>query len=165
MIGEEKAAGICGSGLIDAIAAALEIGIVDETGCMEEDFWELSPAVRLLPGDVRAVQLAKAAIAAGIETLLEEADVRAGDIDVFYIAGGFGSHLKTESAAAIGLFPESLTSRAITLGNAALSGAAQLLLDLGAQKRAREIAGLARHINLGGNPRFNNNYMERMMFP
>ncbi|MBQ6508672.1 MAG: DUF4445 domain-containing protein [Flexilinea sp.] len=165
VIGEEKAVGICGSGLIDAIAAGLEIGIVDETGCMEEDFWELSPAVRLLPGDVRAVQLAKAAIAAGIETLLEEADVRAGDIDVFYIAGGFGSHLRTESAAAIGLFPEDLTSRAITLGNAALSGAAQLLLDLGAQKRAREIAGLARHINLGGNPRFNNNYMERMMFP
>ena len=165
VIGEENAVGICGSGLIDAIAAALDLGIVDETGCMEEDFFELGPAVRLLPGDIRAVQLAKAAIAAGIDTLLDEADVRIEDIDVFYIAGGFGSHLNIGSAAAIGLFPESLTSRTITLGNAALSGAARLLLDRGAQKHASEIAGSARHINLGGNPRFTHNYMERMMFP
>lgn len=165
VIGEENAAGVCGSGLIDAIAAALEIGIVDETGCMEDDFFELSPSVRLLPGDIRAVQLAKAAIAAGIDTLLEEAGVRVGDIDVFYIAGGFGSHLNTKSAAAIGLFPEALISRTIILGNAALSGAAQMLLDRGTQKQAAGIAGRARHINLGGNPRFNNNYMERMMFP
>lgn len=164
VIGEENAAGICGSGLIDAVAAALETGIVDETGCMEEDYFELSPAVRLLPADIRAVQLAKAAIAAGIDTLLEDAGIRARDIDVFYIAGGFGSHLNTKSAAAIGLFPESLASRAIPLGNAALSGAAQLLLDRGAQKQAGEIAGRARHVNLGGDARFNRNYMERMMF-
>ncbi len=165
VIGEEKAAGICGSGLIDAVAAALDLGIVDETGCMTGEFFELSPSVRLLPGDIRAVQLAKAAIAAGIDTLLEEAGVCAEDIDVFYIAGGFGSHMKAKSAAAIGLFPESLISRTVTLGNVALSGAARLLLDRGAQKYAGEIAGLARHINLGGNPRFNNNYMEHMMFP
>ncbi len=164
VIGEEDAAGICGSGLIDAIAAALETGIVDETGCMEEDYFELSPAVRLLPGDVRAIQLAKAAIAAGIDTLLEEAKVSAGEIDVFYIAGGFGSHLNTKSAAAIGLFPESLISRTVILGNAALTGAARLLLDRGARKQAGEIAGSARHVTLGGNPRFNENYMERMMF-
>ena len=85
VIGEEDAAGICGSGLIDAVAAALESGIVDETGCMTEDFFELAPAVRLLPGDIRAVQLAKAAIAAGIETLLDEAEICADDINSFYI--------------------------------------------------------------------------------
>ena len=164
VIGEEDAAGVCGSGLIDAVTAALETGIVDETGCMDQEFFELAPNVHLLPGDIRAVQLAKAAIAAGIETLLEEADISADDIDVFYIAGGFGSHLNLKSAAAIGLFPESLTSHAKTIGNAALTGAAQMLLDRGAQRRGSKTAMQARHINLGGSPRFNRNFMEHMMF-
>lgn len=164
VIGGEEAIGICGSGLIDAVAAALELGIVDETGCMAQEYLSLAPAVRLYGADIRAVQLAKAAIAAGIETLLDEADVRPEDIDVFYIAGGFGSHMNLKSAAAIGLFPEMLTSRAVPLGNAALYGAAQMLLDRGAQEEGRKIAGLARHVSLGGNPRFNMNYMEHMMF-
>ena len=68
-------------------------------------------------------------------------------------------------AARIGLIPEALSDRVKVLGNAALSGAAALLLDTGCQTRAAEIVRLARHVNLGGNPRFNEHYMEQMFFP
>ncbi len=159
-----KAAGVCGSGLIDAVAAALVLGEVDETGAMEEEALTLAEDVRLLPGDIRAVQLAKAAIAAGVETLLETAGIRARAVDTFYIAGGFGSHMDVRSAAAIGLFPAVLTQRARVIGNAALTGAARLLLDKSLQEQARQIAASAAHVNLGGNPRFNQHYMDRMMF-
>ncbi|MBQ7519679.1 MAG: DUF4445 domain-containing protein, partial [Clostridia bacterium] len=164
-IGEERAVGVCGSGLIDGVAAALFLGAVDETGAMDGDFFELAENVRLKPVDIRAVQLAKAAVAAGIDTLLDEAGIRAEDVSAFLIAGGFGSHLDVENAAAIGLFPKALASKAQVLGNAALSGAGRLLLNVNERERAREIVRLAKHVDLGGNPAFNQHYMDRMMFP
>ena len=104
-IGEGKAVGLCGSGLIDAIACFLENGMVDETGATDEDELPLRDGIALAPRDIRAVQLAKAAIAAGIETLMEAANVTADEIETLYIAGGFGSHLNVRSAARIGLIP------------------------------------------------------------
>ena len=104
-IGEQRAVGICGSGLIDAVAMLLEKGEIDETGATESERLELRDGIALLPKDIRAVQLAKAAIAAGIETLMQSAGVGPEHIETLYIAGGFGSHLDVRSAAAIGLFP------------------------------------------------------------
>ena len=164
-IGDEPAVGVCGSGLIDAVAAGLALGVIDETGALEDDEFTLAEGVALQPRDIRAVQLAKAAIAAGIETLMEEAGVGADDVRTLYLAGGFGSHMNAQSAAAIGLFPKDLAPRVKVLGNAALSGAAELLLDTDLQRRTREIAALARHVNLGGNPKFNEHYMDQMFFP
>ena len=164
-IGEAKACGICGSGLIDAIAAALQLGWIDETGAMIEDSIPLANEVALLPKDVRTVQLAKAAIAAGIETLLETAGVHSSDVEALYIAGGFGNHLNVNSAAAIGLIPGDLASRVHCIGNASLAGAARLLLDQSAVEDARFIAGRAKHVSLGGNPRFNEHYIDQMLFP
>lgn len=163
-ISDAPAAGVCGSGLIDAAAAGLALGKIDETGAMEEDCFVLADGVRLLPRDIRAVQLAKAAIAAGVKTLLETAGITADDVGTFYIAGGFGSHMDVHSAAAIGLFPAELAPKAKVLGNAALAGAAWLLLDGGMRDEARRIAGRAMHIDLGGNPMFNRNYVDEMMF-
>ena len=156
--------GVCGSGLIDAIAAFLEIEEIDETGAMEEDELVLAENVALQPKDVRAVQLAKAAIAAGIQTLLSVANTREEEIATLYIAGGFGSHLNVQSAAAIGLIPESLTSRVKILGNAALTGAAAALLDPGRKEELDLLAKNSTHVNLGGNPQFNQLYMENMLF-
>lgn len=164
-IGGAPAAGVCGSGLIDAIAAFLEAGEIDETGATEAQRLELRDGVALLPRDVRAVQLAKAAIAAGIETLMEAANARPQEVEALYIAGGFGSHLNVESAARIGLIPAELAPRVKVIGNAALAGAAQLLLDRGNWARVRAIARSARHVNLGGNPSFNEHYMDQMFFP
>ena len=164
-IGEAPAVGICGSGLIDAIAAFLAIEEIDETGATESDDLPLRDGVALQPRDVRAVQLAKAAIAAGIETLMESAGTSCDDIETLYIAGGFGSHLDVSSAAAIGLIPEDLASKVKVIGNASLSGSVRLLLNKESLLDAEEIAGKSSHVNLGGNPRFNEHYMDQMFFP
>lgn len=155
--------GICGSGLIDAVAAALSVELIDETGAMEEDEIDLG-GILLLPEDVRALQLAKAAIAAGIDTLLDEAGVSVEDVDECIIAGGFGSHLDPKSAGAIGLLPPSLVPRIRTVGNASLDGASMTLLDTDNREVLRAIAESARLVNLGGNPKFNAYYIDKMMF-
>ena len=164
-IGEANAVGICGSGLIDAIAAFLSIEEIDETGATESDDLPLRDGVVLEPRDVRAVQLAKAAIAAGIETLMESAGTSCDDIATLYIAGGFGSHLNVASAAAIGLIPAELADKVKVIGNASLSGSVRLLLNRESLKDAAAIAKNSSHVNLGGNPRFNEHYMEQMFFP
>ena len=110
------------------------------------------------------MQLAKAAIAAGMQTMLEEAGVPVEEVQTLYIAGGFGSHLRVESAVAIGLLPEELAERTCVLGNAALSGAARALLNQKERQLLSEIAAKSTHVNLGGNPRFNENYVDNMFF-
>lgn len=163
-IGDREPAGLCGSGLVDAVAAFLETGRIDETGATEADALPLAEHVSLLPGDIRAVQLAKGAIAAGIRTLLDQADTPEEEIKTLYIAGGFGSHLNTASAAAIGLIPRSLEERVRILGNSALSGAARLLLDGQLLSDARRLAAKTTHVTLSGNARFNQYFMEAMLF-
>ena len=157
--------GICGSGLIDAIAAFLETEQIDETGAAEEDELPLRDGIALQPRDIRAVQLAKAAIAAGIQTLSECAGASYDEIQTLYIAGGFGSHLNVASAAAIGLIPQELTGKVKVIGNASLSGSGQLLLNKDSIAAAEAIASGAVHLNLGGNSNFNEHYMEQMFFP
>ena len=123
----------------------------------------LGGTVALHPRDVRAVQLAKAAIAAGIATMLETSQTLPEEIDTLYIAGGFGTHLSMESAAAIGLLPRELIGRAQILGNAALSGAAITLTDPNACLRLEQIAARSHHVNLGGDSRFSAHYIDHMI--
>ncbi|MCH5353750.1 MAG: DUF4445 domain-containing protein [Acutalibacter sp.] len=162
-IGEKHPVGICGSGLIDAIACGLQSSQIDETGALEEDDFPLAQDVVIQQKDIRAVQLAKAAIAAGIETLLETAETSAEEIETLYITGGFGSHLDVASAVEIGLLPPGIESRTVVLGNAALAGAARVLLNQGEKGELQRIAGLSRHVNLGGNPSFNEKYIDHMI--
>ena len=117
----------------------------------------------LTPRDIRQLQLAKAAIAAGMQALSQEAGVSLGQIETLYIAGGFGRHLPLESAAAIGLIPTALAKRTVILGNAALSGASLLLLDRDAEGALGAISERAVCRNLATSPRFTDAFMERMM--
>lgn len=166
-IGQKPAVGVCGSGLIDAVNAFLDLALIDETGYVdtEDDLLHLTDGVALTAQDIRAVQLCKAAIAAGIDTLLSVTNTPASDIARIDLAGGFGSHLNLTSAAGIGLFPEEFVPRVRISGNAALAGAARILLSKEDMIAARRIASISRHVNLGGNPLFNSLYMEHMMFP
>jgi len=166
-IGDMPAVGICGSGLIDAIAAFLQTEQIDETGAMEDDVLVLAAnggEVTLTQGDVRAVQLAKAAVAAGIERLLAHAQVRAEEVETVYLAGGFGNRLSVESAVTIGLLPRACLHKTVPIGNAALAGATMLLAGTEAKQKAAQIARLSRHVPLGGNEAFNEAFVEHMMF-
>lgn len=165
-IDEKAAIGICGSGLIDAVAAFLETQQIDETGALEDETLTLTAnggTVTLTQGDVRAVQLAKAAVAAGIEILLSRSGTRAEEVETLYLAGGFGNRLSVESAVKIGLLPRAFLYKAVPIGNAALSGAVMLLSGENIRK-AERIASLSRHVELGGSADFNEMFVEKMMF-
>ena len=180
VIGGGKAAGLCGSGLLDLVAVLGAAGVLDREGRLHEDGHAFTEYIRetdgqlafYLPGtdvcltqaDVRAVQLAKAAIRAGLETLLAAANLTGDAVDRLLLAGGFGSRLSPASAAAIGLIPPTLTSRTEAIGNAAGAGACRLLLDPGAVTDARALAGQVRVLTLNDQPGFESDYIRFMRF-
>jgi uncharacterized 2Fe-2S/4Fe-4S cluster protein (DUF4445 family) len=164
VIGGGEPRGICGSGLIDAVAALLRLGIIDRNGTMDGGAAAVAGDIVLTQQDIRQVQLAKAAVAAGIDTLLEAAGAAPVDIRTFFIAGGFGSRLDPRSAAAIGLFSRSLAPRAQVVGNAALGGASRLLLDERLRNTADALARASETIQLSGNPQFAEKYLRYMDF-
>ncbi len=164
VIGEGKAVGICGSGLVDAAACMLDSEIIDETGALDDDPFELCDGVLLTAQDIRMLQLAKSAICAGLMTLVENAGLDPEDVPIFYIAGGFGNYLNKKSAAKIGLLPASLAQNSETVGNAALEGASMLLLDVTMREKAKSIADKAETLELSTNKGFSEHFMMGMMF-
>lgn len=163
-IGDKRAIGICGSGLLDAIAVMLDRVDMDETGFLEDDEFSLSDGITLQQRDIRAVQLAKAATHAGIMSLLSAAGCAPDEVATLYLAGGFGSHLNIRSAVRIGLIPEELADRVCVIGNAALDGAAMLLMDTSARDLIADMGRTVQHVRLDGNPEFADLYVEAMMF-
>ena len=155
--------GICGSGLVDAVASMLELELLDESGFLEDEPFFLKTPVALSQKDIRMLQLAKSAIAAGLVTLMKETDTAPTAVPSFFIAGGFGRYLGLESAARIGLLPRALIGVAQTVGNAALGGASMLLLDKTLKEKASTLAHRARLIDLSTNPTFTDAYTMGMM--
>lgn len=191
VIGDDRPVGLCGSGLIDALALLLKAGIIDENGTIlsgqelpilfrsyvfeveaEETAQSTEPslAVHIAPGvyitqeDIRKLQLAKGAIAAGIEVLFKEYGCKPCDLDILTFAGGFGNYIDKASAAAIGLFPQELLDKAKEVGNAAGNGAVSAALSQEAWERALEISKDMRYIELASYPHFNEMYVEHMNF-
>lgn len=191
VIGNDRPVGLCGSGLIDALAVLLKAGIIDENGTIlsgqelpilfrsyvfeveAEDAaqsTETSLAVHIAPGvyitqeDIRKLQLAKGAIAAGIDILFKEYGCKPCDLDILTFAGGFGNYIDKASAAAIGLFPQELLDKAKEVGNAAGNGAVSAALSQEAWERAMDISGDMRYIELASYPHFNEMYVEHMNF-
>lgn len=163
-IGGKAPIGICGSGLVDAVACLLDVEELDETGLLEDDAAVIGAPVVLTQKDVRAVQLAKSAICAGMETLFCHRGISVRQIDAFYLAGGFGSYLHLGNAERIGLIPEGLAPRAEVIGNAALSGAAMLLFDAEAFMRCVGIQKRAQVVDLATNKTFADKFMNGMLF-
>lgn len=163
-IGDRPAAGICGSGVADLVACLLRQGRLDETGYLEEGQVTLAEGVTFTQEDVRQVQLAKSAIRSGIETLLHEHGLSYEQVDRFVIAGGFGSYMSLDSAAAMGLIPPALTDRCYSIGNAALAGAAMLLCGRSLLATSAAVADEAVSTELASNLYFVEQYMEQMMF-
>lgn len=164
VIGESAPLGICGSGLVDAVAYMLDAEILDETGLMEYEPFMIKAPVRLIQSDIRMLQLAKSAICAGLLTLAASVELDASDVPVLYIAGGFGNYLNRQNAAKIGLLPVSLANNSQTVGNAALDGASMLLLNTGLRVTATQLASTAKPLDLATSKIFAEHYMFGMMF-
>lgn len=170
-IGGAAPRGICGTGLIGAIGVMLEMGVLDATGAMADDIdgeqgFQLGDSgIFLTARDIREVQLAKAAIAAGVETLLHAGGKSPRDVDALLLAGGFGTRLNPVEAAAIGLIPASLVTAAQGSGNLALAGASAMLFAQEARRQAETAARAAREVSLATEAFFMEKYMEQMMFP
>ncbi len=164
VIGNATPIGICGSGLIDAVACMLDQEIIDESGYIEQDPFVIKEPVFLAQKDIRMLQLAKSAICAGLLTLIDSQNLKIEDIPTLYIAGGFGNYLNKESAAKIGLLPRELANVSVTVGNAALSGASMLLLNSVVQTECDALAQKACVLELSSNKNFSYRYMAGMVF-
>ncbi len=164
VIGDCAPESICGSGIIDAVAALLGNEIVDETGRMEDvDRYYFGEDAYISGQDIRKIQLAKAAIRAGIETLLSRSGKSYEDIESVLIAGGFGAYMKIKSACAIGLLPPALMDKTLHVGNSAGKGAA-MALSADGRKLLSEISEKCAYEELSSSALFNDKYIEAMMF-
>ena len=158
--------GICGTGVVDISAELVRHSLVDETGYIESDDDEINiaPGVTFSQKDIREIQLAKSAVRAGIEILLDIANVAYADLDNVYISGGFGHKIDLKNAVTLGLIPAELESKIVPLGNSALGGAAKTLLSTICEAECEKLAKIATEINLATHPRFNDLFMEYIAF-
>ncbi|MBQ7778131.1 MAG: DUF4445 domain-containing protein [Oscillibacter sp.] len=165
-VGNAPAIGVCGSGILDALAVMLATEAMDDSGYIEEDeAWPIGESgVSVTQRDVRQIQLAKSAICGGILTLLEDQALDAAAIDRFIIAGGFGSSMDLDSAAAIGLFPAALRQKADFIGNGALGGAVMLLRSSALREKSARMAAEATELSLSASPAFMDHYIDCMTF-
>lgn len=162
VIGGGEPRGICGSGLVDAAAAALDLGAVETNGRLRGGALALAGAVALIQRDIRELQLAKAAVAAGIRIVLERLGAAAGDVRKVYLAGAFGNYVNRASARRIGLFgfPEEKVEPA---GNTSLLGAKMALFS--GDLTFSALRGRIEHIGLASDPRFQETFVDEMPFP
>jgi uncharacterized 2Fe-2S/4Fe-4S cluster protein (DUF4445 family) len=182
-IGGGPPTGICGSGVLDAVVAARAAGIVDERGRLSRTHPLVTrssgePACVLVPGaltahgrdilltrsDVGEIQLAKAAIRAGIELLLAAAGADASALDEVVVAGAFGTYLDAASAVAAGMLPRLPPERYRQIGNAAGLGAQQLLISCPRRALAEQIARRVRYVELTTHPDFADTFTRELAF-
>ena len=165
--------GICGTGVVETTAELLRTGLLDETGLLAEAYFEEGfPLARTAEGkqisftqkDVREFQLAKAAVRAGIETLLARYGISAKQVVRIYLAGGFGYRLDWRKAMAIGMLPDGFSGRIHAVGNAALAGTAGYLQSKKGEESSLFLPGICEEVPLATDACFNELYLQHMMF-
>jgi uncharacterized 2Fe-2S/4Fe-4S cluster protein (DUF4445 family) len=167
VIGDGAPRGICGSGLVDAVAAGLDLGWVEPSGRLANGrrSLDLEGPVRLTQGDIRQLQLAKGAIAAGIHILLNRWGAKPGDVPRLHLAGAFGNYVNRASAQRIGLidFPEDDVE---PVGNTALLGAKLALFGENREACAfPEVLARIEHLSLAADPSFQEIFVRETRFP
>ena len=185
VIGGGRPTGICGSGLIDIIACLLDAGVIDESGKLLENLRVVQidentkkaylladplesgdgKPVYLSQKDIREVQLAKGAIAAGIALLAEQMGITLEQVEQVYIAGAFGNYMDPAGACRIGMLPGILKDRIIPVGNAAGEGAKLALLNKEELKRAERLARHTEFLELAALPEFQDQFVDELEFP
>ncbi|MGA7414425.1 MAG: ASKHA domain-containing protein [Bryobacteraceae bacterium] len=159
VIGGGTARGICGSGLVDAAACGVELGWIGSNGRLltPNKNLPLAGGISLTQSDIRELQLAKGAMAAGLRMLADDG------VEALFLAGAFGNYIRQTSARVIGLLPDDLPVEAV--GNSALRGARSLLLTPSTRRqRLQKIASLSQHVELAADPDFQYLFAEMMAF-
>ncbi|MEF8772420.1 ASKHA domain-containing protein [Halodesulfurarchaeum sp.] len=185
-IDDEPANGLCGSGVIDALAQLFEVGIVDQRGKFRDEVMDhprvrtnddgeleyvvayaeeaaLAEDIVMTQNDIRSVQMAKAAIQAGTRVLMGELDIK--DPDRVLMAGAFGNYIDKISAMTIGMYPDIDENDVVSLGNAAGVGAKLALLDSERRAEAERIVDEVEYFEIAGTDVFQENFMESMYLP
>ena len=172
-IGDASPVGICGSGVLELVSELRRVGLIDETGLFAEQYRESGfplgktasgEPIVFTQGDVRALQLAKGAIRAGIEALLAAADVHVEEVSQIYLAGGFGVRMDEHAAIHIGLLPEAFRGRIRPVGNSSLSGAVFAGRCAQLESVCEELLVQCRQVVLAEQPEFEENYLRYMNF-
>ena len=170
---DKEPVGICGTGVVEAIAELLREDILDDTGLLDDEYFddgfELAKTsdgrdIVLTQKDIRELQLAKSAIRAGMETLLIKYGVSKEQVSKVYLAGGFGYRLNTDKAIAIGMLPKEFADITEAIGNSSLAGAVKYLREAEDGKALEKIVLISEEISLSTDKDFNEFYMEHMMF-
>ena len=181
VIGGGEAKGICGSGLIDAVAVLVEAGLVNRRGRLQsreqavvladhlreaegERVFDLTNGVYLTQNDIREVQMAKGAIAAGIDLMAAHLGIAVEEIEQVLLAGAFGSFIDAKNACRIGLLPPALHEKIQAVGNAAGSGARRLACNRSELERAQRIVEKAEFLELAALPGFQRCFAKNMEF-
>ena len=171
VIGDGEAKGICGSGLIDAIAVLLELKKLNKRGKMSSDtevdgqkVVYLKDSVYLTQDDIRQVQMAKGAIYAGIALMSKQLGIEIKDIQQVLLAGAFGNYLNPASACRMGLLPEELLERIVPVGNAAGSGAKLLACDKAVLPLSQSLIERIEFLELASLPEFSRTFAKSMNF-
>jgi uncharacterized 2Fe-2S/4Fe-4S cluster protein (DUF4445 family) len=175
-IGGEPARGICGSGLIEAVAEMLRVGIIDQSGKFIQNaygsstrrFIVTSPEygdIFIKTKDISEVQLAVGAVRAAIEILLARSGLSIDKVDEVFVAGAFGFHLRPEDLITIGLLPDMVIDRIRFVGNKSLEGALMALLSYDQYDSLSQLASTVDYIELAGNPQFQDLFISHMHFP
>ena len=164
-IGDMEPMGICGSGLLDLVASMLELGILDESGYLEDKQYTVPRTnVSLTQKDIREVQLAKAAIRAGIELMCRHLNVKPEEIRTVLLAGAFGNYMDPRSACRIGMIPPVLLERIRPIGNAAGAGARCCSVSRDAYEYSKVLADTTEFLELASKPEFQDCFVDALEF-
>lgn len=160
--------GICGTGIVEVMAELIKTGVVDKTGLLKDEYFDMGYPVterlRFTQKDIREIQMAKAAVRAGIELLIERYGCEYSDISSVYIAGGFGCKLNIHKACEIGLIPPELREKCIAIGNSSLGGAVKYAFSMDGVDRCEKIIGSCRELVLATDEEFNDKFLKYMYF-
>jgi uncharacterized 2Fe-2S/4Fe-4S cluster protein (DUF4445 family) len=167
-LGNVKPRGICGAGLIDAIAVMKKLGAIDETGALADEFaqtgFPIAEGIVITQRDVRQFQLAKSAICSGIKVLCKTAGLEPEDVDTAYVAGGLGFFINLENAADVGLIPAALIRKTAVCGNTSLLGAVKSMTDTAFLPRCRKTAACGIIEDMALNSNFTEEFTDNMLF-
>ena len=166
-IDDKPAVGLCGTGLIELVSMLIKEGIIDSSGLLADSYFDDGypiAGMKLKQKDIRELQLAKAAIRAGVDVLIKSYDISYEQVDKVFIAGGFGYHLDIDKAVLIGLLPEALVEKTKAVGNTSLSGAICILTDAEARHKIERIISISEEINLSNVEEFNDLFISYMSF-